>query len=60
MSIPVWRKITQTEEHKGYTEDEVADNLALLAVNQDDGDEERRPYKICDVKRETGTHDPVR
>ena len=51
-------KRTQAQEHKGYTEDEVADNLALLTIDEDDGDEERRPYKIRDVERETRTHDP--
>ena len=51
-------KSTQTKEHKGYTKDEVADNLALLTVNQDNGNEECRPYKVGDVEREAGTHDP--
>ena len=43
-------KCTQAEEHKGDTEDEIAYDLALLAIDEDDGDEERQPHKVGDVE----------
>lgn len=43
-------KCTQAEEHKGDTEDEIAYDLALLAIDEDDGDEECWPYKVGDVE----------
>ena len=51
-------KCTQAEEHKGDTEDEVTYDLALLAIDEDDGDEERQPHKVGDVEWESCTHDP--
>ena len=41
---------SQSEEHERDTEDEIADNLALLRVDKDNSDKESRPYKVGDIK----------
>ena len=51
---------SQSEEHERDAEEEVADELAFLGVDQDYADKEGRPHKVGDVEREAGRHDPCR
>ena len=49
---------SQSQEHKGDTEEEIADITLLFIVDENDGNEESGIDKVGDVERETCRHDP--
>ena len=49
-----------SEEHECHTEEEVADITVALAVDEQQGDEERGEHEVRHVEREAKRHNPRR
>ena len=51
---------SQSQEEEGHAKEEIANDAALLHIDEDDTDEECRKDKVRDIEAHTERHDPGR